>query len=114
MPIFEFQCKKCSERYDVLVKKSDPTGKYPGVRCPACNSVSKKQQISLCSFSFKDPVGTDRYRNDHDYRAKHRMPSAMAEREAAMKKATDETGYVGKRPYKDFDDLNKNNFGEVK
>jgi putative FmdB family regulatory protein len=111
LPIYSFQCEnsKCQHIYEILVRY-DSTGNYKRVKCPKCKSVKKKQQISRFAF-----VGsTDAYNGSHDYRFKTKLPNAIDQREKAQKKAEDPTGYVGKKPYKDFDDLNKNNFGEVK
>jgi putative FmdB family regulatory protein len=114
VPTYEYECenKKCGKLYEVFMAMSaDRTG----VKCPHCGSKKKKQQITGCAFSFKNPVGTDRYENDHDYRFRHKLPDAAALREKAKNKASGESGYVGRNPYKKFDDVNRPGaFGEVK
>jgi putative FmdB family regulatory protein len=113
MPVYDFSCKnkKCGAKYDALAKH-DPTGKYPSVRCPKCNSTHKeKQEISTFAFTGS----TDVYNGSHDYRFMSNLPKAMDQRERAQKKAEDPTGYVGKKPYRDIDDISSGkNFGPVK
>jgi putative FmdB family regulatory protein len=51
MPIYEFKCKKCENKYDLLCKY-DKTEKYPKVKCPECGSKKKEKLISNFSASF--------------------------------------------------------------
>jgi len=99
MPSFDFECKKCSLHYEDFVSY-DKTGKYPGVKCPECGSKHKRKLVSCCNFSFAQPVGTDRYENSHDYRFHHKLPSVLAERQAAEEAAASE------QPYETINDLN--------
>lgn len=46
MPVFEYQCKSCSSRYEVFHKS---TLKQEEVSCPSCNSKENKKLFS--SFS---------------------------------------------------------------
>lgn len=100
MPTFEFQCKKCKTVYEERTS-FDETGKYPSVICPKCSSKSKIKLISACGFSFSNPVGTDRYNNSHDYRFHHKLPSVIAERQAAEIAAAQNP-----TPYEAINDLN--------
>lgn len=99
MPRYDFECKKCKAKYDDFAP-FDEKGKYPSVSCPECGSKRKTKLISLCNFNFADPVGTDRYNNSHDYRFHHKLPSVLAERQAAEEAA------AGQAPYQNIDDLN--------
>ncbi|MBN1163686.1 MAG: zinc ribbon domain-containing protein [Candidatus Krumholzibacteriota bacterium] len=42
MPIFEYECNKCGEKFEELV--ASPEQK---VQCPACSSKSVEKQFSL-------------------------------------------------------------------
>ncbi|RDJ35316.1 MAG: zinc ribbon domain-containing protein [Crenarchaeota archaeon] len=112
MPIYEFQCKDCDLIYEELVS-FDKTGKYKGVVCPKCESKKKFKLVSNSNFAFSNPEGTDRWNSDsqgHDYRFKYNLPNAKEERKMAEK-----TSKVGKKPYRDIDDISHGRyFGEVK
>lgn len=109
MPLYEFQCKKCKTQYSELCKIEDEE-LYPDVKCPKCKSSKKVKLISQSSFNFKNPEGTDRWNNSHDYRFNTVLPKRKAEREAAEKKS-----HVGPNPYKNIDDISSGkNFGPVK
>ena len=41
MPIYEYICKKCDKRFEVLVRASTK------VACPSCKSVSVAKQVSI-------------------------------------------------------------------
>lgn len=112
MPKYDFECKKCKCTYEELTS-FDETGKYPGVECPECGSKSKVKIMSSCSYSFANPVGTDRWTSDsqgHDYRYKHNIPNVAKQREAAKA-----ASHVGPNPYKEINDFEKDSsWGEVK
>lgn len=42
MPIYDYQCLDCNERFEVLILKNSPVP-----TCPACKSPKLEQQISL-------------------------------------------------------------------
>jgi putative FmdB family regulatory protein len=46
MPIYEFECCKCCEKFEQLVFRSDET-----VQCPACDSGEVQRVLSV--FGFK-------------------------------------------------------------
>jgi putative FmdB family regulatory protein len=48
MPIYEFQCKECNNKFEVLVRNSSQT-----VKCPACSSDKLERLFSLFGFSSK-------------------------------------------------------------
>jgi putative FmdB family regulatory protein len=51
MPIYEFECKKCAERFDALL----PVGGEGKATCPKCGS--KKVAKLLSSFYSKTESG---------------------------------------------------------
>ena len=50
MPIYDYQCLDCDERFEALILKNTPTP-----TCPACQSAKLEQLISLFAV---DPEGT--------------------------------------------------------
>jgi putative FmdB family regulatory protein len=57
MPLYEYQCKKCSHRFEKIRKFSDP----PIKKCPECGGVVE-QLISSPAVQFK---GTGWYVTDY-------------------------------------------------
>ncbi|NCS88082.1 MAG: zinc ribbon domain-containing protein [Ignavibacteria bacterium] len=57
MPIFEYRCAECNERFEVLHKSSAKVGE---VSCPKCNSTNNKKLLSAFNsaadgaYSFAD------------------------------------------------------------
>jgi len=49
MPIYEYQCKACSHRFDTLQKISESPLKV----CPECNEPELKKLVSAPSFRLK-------------------------------------------------------------
>lgn len=49
MPIFEYLCKECGNRFEKLVKGSAGDG----CECPACGSAEVKRELSLFSSAGK-------------------------------------------------------------
>lgn len=47
MPIYEFKCKKCGQKFEDIVFSND----YSKVSCPNCNGKSIEKLISV--FGFK-------------------------------------------------------------
>lgn len=111
MPRYDFECKKCNKVYEEFAS-FDKTNKYKGVECPHCGCKRKTKLVSVCSFMFSNPEGTDRWHSDssgHDYRFHHNLPKVVAERQAAEE-------YGGNAsPYNPINDLENNDaWGEVK
>jgi putative FmdB family regulatory protein len=48
MPIFEFECKDCSNTFEVLTKGQEK------ICCPQCNSSNLKKLISSCAKKNTD------------------------------------------------------------
>jgi putative FmdB family regulatory protein len=46
MPIFEYRCAECNEKFEVLHKSSVKVGE---VSCPKCNSTKNKKLLSAFS-----------------------------------------------------------------
>lgn len=98
MPTYEFNCKKCNKDYETLTKY-DESGKYKGVACPHCKSKRKERLVTVATFNFTNPVGTDRWTSDamgHDYRYNYVLPRIKKEREMADK------ANAGVNPYKEL------------
>ncbi|MDG2107304.1 MAG: zinc ribbon domain-containing protein [Woeseiaceae bacterium] len=49
MPIYDYACKRCEHRFDVLQKISDPKL----VDCPECGEPSLKKMLSAPKFRLK-------------------------------------------------------------
>ena len=51
MPIYEYECRKCRERFEVLQKASDSNA---GLNCPKCDTDEPERVLSaFCSTSAK-------------------------------------------------------------
>lgn len=49
MPIFEYQCKECNSKYEILHKSSE---KMEDIECPECHSKKHIKLISTFSTTF--------------------------------------------------------------
>lgn len=49
MPIYEYQCLKCSHQFETIQKVSDPVL----VDCPACGEKTLKKLVSKAAFRLK-------------------------------------------------------------
>ncbi len=113
MPIYQFECNECECRYDKLTSWDDEL-KFPGIKCPECQSENKTKLLSQTSVIFKNPEGTDKW-NSHSYRFGHKAEQAQEQRRQA-----EEGSHVGRNPYKDdptagtADIDSGKHFGEVK
>ena len=75
MPIYDFQCQQCGDRFEALVRG---TGK---VECPACHSDRLEQLISTFALS-SDSTRKANVAKAHKQNAKARKDAAHAQREA--------------------------------
>jgi putative FmdB family regulatory protein len=51
MPIYEYECRKCNERFEVLQKASDSN---EGLNCPKCDADKPERVLSaFCSTGAK-------------------------------------------------------------
>ena len=57
MPLYEYQCKQCAERVEIIQRVSDP----PYSRCPKCGGQMRKL-ISSPAIQFK---GSGFYKTDY-------------------------------------------------
>jgi putative FmdB family regulatory protein len=57
MPIYEYQCKACNGRHEIIQKLSDP----PATHCPTCGGEVKKL-LSSPAIQFK---GSGFYKTDY-------------------------------------------------
>jgi len=48
MPIYEYACESCGERFDKLMSLNDPAPP-----CPACGAVDVRKLVSAASFVLK-------------------------------------------------------------
>ena len=68
MPIYEYECTRCSHHFDSLQKISDT----PLTECPACHKASLKRLVSPAGFQLK---GTGWYVTDF----KDKQPSQKSD-----------------------------------
>jgi len=57
MPIFEYECQSCSDRFEELMRRTDPDP-----ACPACGATNVRRLISNTSFQLK---GSGWYATDY-------------------------------------------------
>ncbi|HPW45427.1 MAG TPA: zinc ribbon domain-containing protein [bacterium] len=48
MPIYEYECKSCSKKFEIFQKSTDA----PSAKCPACDATAERI-ISQTSFALK-------------------------------------------------------------
>ena len=98
MPIYSFQCKKCSSHYEELTPY-DEKGKYKGVKCPHCNSSKKTRTFdyNVCC-TFDNPKESSKWDN-FEYRAGYNMEKAKADRRNAESKS-----HMGRAPFEKIPD----------
>lgn len=93
MPIYRFQCLKCSADYEELTEY-DENDKYKGVKCPQCESKNKKRTFNYnIAVTFSNPKESSKWDN-FGYRAGHNMEKAKSDRRAAESKS-----HMGSNPY---------------
>jgi putative FmdB family regulatory protein len=49
MPLYEYQCHTCGQRFELIQKFSDP----PVAQCPSCGADTVEKQISSPAIQFK-------------------------------------------------------------
>lgn len=102
MPIHEFECKKCQATYGhlfITFVESEDKKELKKVKCPKCNSASKNRIMSVPSFAFAQPEGTDKYNNSHDYRFYHNHEKEGGIRD--QRAQAEAMSHMGANPYKD-------------
>jgi len=51
MPIYEYKCKKCDKKFEILVMGKDTPA------CPSCGNLKIKRLLSTCGFVSKGSSG---------------------------------------------------------
>lgn len=51
MPIYEYMCKKCDIKFEILIMGSDKP------QCPDCKNIKVKRLMSACGFVSKGSGG---------------------------------------------------------
>ena len=46
MPIYEYECRRCGDRFEYLLLKSSPVAS-----CPSCQNTDLEQLISICAVT---------------------------------------------------------------
>jgi putative FmdB family regulatory protein len=87
MPFYEYQCRDCGHRLEVLQKLSDE----PLVYCPECNEASLKKLISAAGFRLK---GSGWY--ETDFKNSGKKKEDAAEKGSDKKAADSKPGESGK------------------
>jgi putative FmdB family regulatory protein len=82
MPIYEYECKACGHRLEMIQKISDD----PLTECPECREPELKKLISAAGFRLK---GGGWYETDFKRNNKKNLVQADASKENKEKKATD-------------------------
>jgi putative FmdB family regulatory protein len=54
MPIYEYECKKCRNAFEVLFRSGD---EQTGIACPACNSRRTKRLMSAFAGKIGNTTG---------------------------------------------------------
>ncbi len=85
MPIYEYECANCEERFEVFQGIND----QPAKKCIHCKSLKIKKLISNCSFQLKGTgwYVTDYARKDQENNKKAKEPkdSAASEKKDSAK-----------------------------
>ena len=55
MPIFDFKCEECGNKFDLMISNRDKNN----VLCPQCNSDSIKQLLSMFAVTTSRPSCSD-------------------------------------------------------
>ncbi len=64
MPVFEYRCADCNNKFEVFHKS---TNHQDEVVCPSCNSSNNKKLLSSFSASFEGSTSSpDSYSNSSD------------------------------------------------
>lgn len=58
MPIYDYECKKCKHKYEVLYKTQSAVEKEePEEKCPKCESKKKERQVSKGTGFILNGIG---------------------------------------------------------
>jgi putative FmdB family regulatory protein len=78
MPLYEYECKKCKHRFDLIQKVSDP----PASKCPKCGGRKIEKLISASGLQFK---GSGWYVNDYARKGKSEKSESSAPKNGSSK-----------------------------
>jgi putative FmdB family regulatory protein len=84
MPIYEFECRGCGERFEELVASEPVT-----LACPACGFEKTKRLLSPVSFPSRQPRGA-RVRSEESHRREREAARSERLAEAKRKRASGE------------------------
>lgn len=73
MPIYEFQCNQCQQRFARLFRTMSSSKDMPPVECPHCASQDTRRLMS--SFAMAGPGGVDAAEVAHENRVAERSAS---------------------------------------
>ncbi len=101
MPFYEYQCRYCDHRLEVLQKIFDD----PLVYCPECNEATLRKLVSAAAFRLK---GTGWYETDFKDNGKRQEKSADGKRsDTGRETPKDKNGEIpGKSDSKNSDSMN--------
>ena len=85
MPIYEYQCRECSNRLEKLQKISDP----PLSDCPACGEPALTKLISAAGFRLK---GGGWYETDFKDKGKRNIAGDGAAESGGKSEKSDKSG----------------------
>ena len=96
MPLYEYQCQKCSHRFERIQKFSDP----PVKKCPECGG-KVEQMISAPAVQFK---GSGWYVTDYAKRSGSSSGSESGGKSEASKESAESAGSKDSKDGKDGKD----------
>jgi putative FmdB family regulatory protein len=91
MPIYEFECERCGERFEELVAAS-----VSSVACPACRSERTRRLISAVSPPGRQPRGAA-VRSDESRRGEREAARVDRIAESRKKRAAGENPHPPKK-----------------
>jgi len=72
MPVYEYECKKCGHRFELIQKVSDP----PPAKCPKCKEGEIQKLLSAAGLQFK---GSGWYVTDYSNKGKSHAEAGSKE-----------------------------------
>ena len=91
MPIYEFECEECGERFEELVAAS-----VSAIACPACGSERTRRLISAVSPPGRQPRGA-RVRSNESRRGEREAARVDRIAESRKKRAAGENPHPPKK-----------------
>jgi len=72
MPVYEYECRRCKHRFELIQKLSDP----PLSKCPKCKKGEVQKLLSAAGLQFK---GSGWYVTDYSKKGKSESKGAPTE-----------------------------------